>query len=123
MPRTTTDVTVADWEKLTRLVDQEARDGNPAVALAYDTLAACLAEINRLIAVRNFHEARKQEATRGIQELLEKGRLEATFLRSGLKFRYGRGSEKLVRFGMQPFRGKKRRKRKEKEGEEPDGSG
>jgi len=112
MPRTPTDETVADWEKLASKVDQETRDRDPAIELAYSKLTAYLAEINQLITKRNFYEARKQEATHGIQGLLEKGRLEATFLRAGLKMRYGRRSETLVRFGIQPFRGQKRKKKK-----------
>jgi hypothetical protein len=114
MPRKTTDETIAEWEELARSVDPEIRGSDSAVALAYDQLAAHLAEIKRLIIERNFHEARKQEATRGIQELLVKGRPEATFLRDGLKMRYGRGSEQLTRFGIRPFRGQKPRKKKRK---------
>jgi hypothetical protein len=114
MPRKTTDETIADWEELARSVDPEVRESDRAVARAYDRLAAHLAEIKSLLTERDFHEARKQEATRGIQELLVKGRPEATFLRAGLKMRYGRGSEQLTRFGIKPFRGQKPRKKKRK---------
>jgi hypothetical protein len=48
---------------------------------------------------------------------------EATFLRAGLKQRYGDRNEELVRFGMRPFRGRKRAKKaretREEEGAPP----
>ncbi len=51
--------------------------------------------------------AAKQEATKKQQELIDKGRQLAAFLRSGVKQRYGRRSEKLAEFNIQPFRGRK----------------
>jgi phage shock protein A len=114
MPRKTTDETIADWEELARTVDQEIRDTDPSIANAYNDLAKYLAEINKLIDERSFHEARKQEATRSIQELLVKGLPAATMVRSGLKMRFGRDSEQLVRFGIRPFRGQKPGKKKRK---------
>ena len=110
MPRTRTAETVSDWEKLAHTVTPEVLAGDPALQVAYGKLQGCIEEIHKQITTRDFHEARKQEASRKIQGKLEEGRKEATFLRAGLKQRYGRGSEELARFGMQPFRGKKRAK-------------
>jgi hypothetical protein len=39
-----------------------------------------------------------------ISESLEKGRKLATFLRTGIKQRYGNRSDKLAEFGVQPLR-------------------
>lgn len=113
MPRTRTVETIADWETLTNRVTEEDRENDPALKVAYEKLMGFLVEIHQLITVRNFHEARKQEATHRIQGLLEGGRLEATFVRAAIKMQHGKGSEELVRFGMKPFRGKKRAKKKE----------
>jgi len=49
-------------------------------------------------------EAAKQESTRSLRELLVDGRKLATFLRGGVKQRYGDKSEKLVEFGLAPAR-------------------
>jgi hypothetical protein len=51
-------------------------------------------------------EATKQEATKRLQAVLVEGRKLATFLRSGVKQRYGDRSEKLVEFGLAPVRPK-----------------
>ena len=51
-------------------------------------------------------EAAKQEATQSLRELLVEGRKLATFLRGGVKQRYGDKSEKLVEFGLAPARPK-----------------
>ena len=51
--------------------------------------------------------ADKQETTRQFQELISEGDRLATVLRKALQSHYGPGSEKLVEFGVRPFRGRK----------------
>ena|SRR5205823_15052924 len=55
-------------------------------------------------------DAAKQEATKNLQALLVEGRKLATFLRGGVKQRYGDRSEKLVEFGLAPLRPKAKAK-------------
>jgi hypothetical protein len=43
-----------------------------------------------------------------VEELVARGNEVASFLRLGVKVRYGRRSEKLVEFDLLPFRGKTR---------------
>jgi hypothetical protein len=50
--------------------------------------------------------ASKQEATKSLRELLVEGRKLATFLRGGVKQRYGDRAEKLLEFGLEPLRPK-----------------
>ncbi len=56
--------------------------------------------------------ASKQDITQQFQEELIEAQRLATALRAALKSHYGPDSERLVEFGIQPFRGKNR-KRKE----------
>lgn len=56
--------------------------------------------------------ASKQEVTQLFQQELTEAQRLATALRAALKSHYGPDSERLVEFGIQPFRGKNR-KRKE----------
>jgi hypothetical protein len=56
--------------------------------------------------------ASKQDITQQFQEELAGAQRLATALRAALKSHYGPDSERLVEFGIQPFRGKNR-KRKE----------
>jgi hypothetical protein len=53
--------------------------------------------------------ASKQEASQKLLSLLTDSLRLATVLRFELKQFYGPDSEKLVEFGIQPFRGRKRR--------------
>jgi hypothetical protein len=53
--------------------------------------------------------AAKQEVSKELAEVVTEGREVMAFLDAGLRFHYGRRSEKLVAFGQQPFRGLKRR--------------
>jgi hypothetical protein len=73
-----------------------------------------LEEVQRLLVERDFHEARKQETTKKIQEILPQGRRTATLLRKILKEHYGHASEQLAAFGIQPFRPRKLGPRKAK---------
>ena len=53
--------------------------------------------------------AGKQDTTRRLQEELVDAQRLATALRAALKSHYGPDSERLVEFGIQPFRGRSRR--------------
>ena len=50
----------------------------------------------------------KQEATKALQQVLQKGEALVDVLRTAARAHYGNRSEKLVEFGMQPFRGRNR---------------
>jgi hypothetical protein len=50
----------------------------------------------------------KQEATKALQQVLQKGEALVDVLRTAARAHYGNRSEKLLEFGMQPFRGRKR---------------
>jgi len=50
--------------------------------------------------------AAKQDITREIESLLNRGSKIASFLRLGVREHYGTRAEKLVEFDLQPFRGK-----------------
>ena len=112
--------TLGELEKLVQSVTPEIRAGLPHIAPAFAKLQSCVERIHQLMVERNFHEARKQEATREIRERLEEGRKDATAVRAGLKVEMGDTNEALVRFGIQPFRGRKRRKKAD---ETPDENG
>jgi hypothetical protein len=62
-----------------------------------------------LVARRNALEAEKQAVTRELQTLLDQGRTVATFLRAAMRQHYGTRSEKLVEFGLRPFRRRSRK--------------
>jgi len=49
----------------------------------------------------------KQESTKELRRLLREGDALADFLRTGARAHFGADSEKMIQFGMQPFRGRK----------------
>jgi len=55
--------------------------------------------------VQSSTTAAKQEASKELEDLMAEGRLVMAFLNAGLREHYGKSSEKLKEFGLQPFRG------------------
>jgi hypothetical protein len=95
--------TLNGWERL--LTSMEV---NPEDFKTLETYRAKLKSMLDTARESSAHqaamEAAKQEATRSLRELLVEGRKLATFLRGGVKQRYGDKSEKLVEFGLAPAR-------------------
>jgi hypothetical protein len=76
-------------------------------------LEAMLVQAQGLRAQQKALTASKQEISRQLQTLILDGQKLANLLRVGVKQRFGNRSEKLVEFGIQPFRGRKRAKQEE----------
>jgi hypothetical protein len=112
MPRTRIPITLGQWKVLTETVTPETRQGHAYLEHAHAKLEGFLAEVIRLTAERDDHQAKKQEATRRINEIVDEGRRLASTLRQALKEEIGPQSEQLARYGIQPFRGRKPRKPK-----------
>ena len=70
-------------------------------------------ELDEVLARQSALSAARQETTQRQQDLLGKGRQLGTLLRAAVKQRYGRESEKLTEFNIQPFRGLKTAKPEE----------
>ena len=108
MPRTRAGHTVGDWLELAGLVTPETIAGSQLLERTHAELQGFVDEIRKLLVQRDFYEARKQETTQRIQEILPEGRRTATLLRRALKQHLGPDNEQLAAFGIQPFRGRKR---------------
>ena len=111
MPRIPIAHTLGELEKLVGSVTPETAAGIPLIGPAFAQLKDCVERIYKLLAEQAFHEARKREATEEIQKLMAVARKKATVVRSGLKLELGESNEDLVRFGIKPFRGRKRRQK------------
>jgi hypothetical protein len=64
-------------------------------------------EAGELSAQQASLTAAKQESTKKLRKILREGDALADFLRTGARAQFGPESEKMVEFGMQPFRGRK----------------
>jgi hypothetical protein len=94
---------VAGWEMTTTGFDANAQD------LLFmqgqrDELAQVQEEFKVLSTQQAALTASKQETTKKMQEQFRRGEQLVDFLRTGLRQHYGKDSEKLVEFGLQPFR-------------------
>lgn len=71
--------------------------------------ASLFAEIKDLAAQQAALTAQKQEVTKKLSALLIDGKELLTFLKVGVKQHFGKRAEKLVAFGIQPFRSRRRK--------------
>lgn len=84
-----------------------------------DRLGTFLTQVDEIEKQQAALTASKQEASKQLRTLLVDGNKVATFIKAGLRERYGRQAEKLVEFGLQPFRGRPRKETKPEEPVEP----
>jgi hypothetical protein len=69
-------------------------------------LDALLALLKELTAEQARLTAARQEVSKRIAEIMDEARLLMTFVDLGVKHHYGNRSEKLIEYGLQPFRSK-----------------
>jgi hypothetical protein len=100
-------VTINGWERLLTSLEANSKDF-PQLEPYRAQLAAMLQTARESAAQQAAMAATKQEASQRLQAVLVEGRKMANFLRSGVKRQYGDKSEKLVEFGLKPFRGRPR---------------
>jgi len=84
-------------------------DEVPQLATARTSLDNVLAQIDALSTQRTFHQFNKQNASQQLRTRIEEGSKITTVVRFTLKQHFGSRSEDLVKFGLQPFRGRARK--------------
>ena len=82
-----------------------------------DKLGTFLTEVDEIEKQQAALTASKQEASKQLRTLLTDGSKVATFIKAGLREHYGNRAEKLVEFGLQPFRGRPRKVKPEEPAE------
>ena len=98
-------ITINGWERLLASLEANAEDFQH-LELYRVQLEEALAQFRDAESQQTALEAAKQVETRRLHSTLANGRKLATFLRHGVRQRYGDGSEKLAEFDLQPFRGR-----------------
>jgi hypothetical protein len=107
MARNTYAVTFAEWRRL--LKPFASKNGEtPHLEGHRVRLEALLAQVLEIESQQLALTSAKQDLSRQIEALTAEGRKVASFLKAGIREKYGRTSEKLVEYGMQPFRGIKK---------------
>ncbi|HYX23378.1 MAG TPA: hypothetical protein VFC23_04430 [Thermoanaerobaculia bacterium] len=94
---------ITQWERI--LVSLLANIAElPHLEAPRAKLQALLEEVRTLVTQQDLHAASKQQISQRLKTLLADGKKLATFLRTGVKEHFGNRNEKLVEFGVQPFR-------------------
>ena len=83
----------------------------PQLEAARTALDKVLSRIDELLPQQSFHRSNKQKVSQEFRDQLQEGARLATVIRFTLKQRYGSRSEDLVKYGLQPFRGRVRTKK------------
>ena len=97
-----------EWRGLATTIAANAAD-LPQAAVPLAALEVLLSDLPGLIVERDLHRANKQQVSQRLAELHREGAKIATLLRNIAKQHYGSRNEKLVEFGIQPFRGRARK--------------
>jgi hypothetical protein len=73
-----------------------------------EKLEGMLEQMREALAQQSALTASKQEVSKQVEQLFRNGAKLITFLRKGVAEHYGSENEKVVEFGLQPFRGRRR---------------
>lgn len=103
MARTSIPDVQYDWENLGAAYRNNVPDLAGLDPLASE-LEGVLTELRGLTKQQATLKAAAQQATKEIADRVARGRLLATRLRNGVKAHYGTRTEKVLEFGVRPFR-------------------
>jgi hypothetical protein len=76
----------------------------PGLDATHKEFATLLTELGELGVLQDAQTAAVQQTSKEIDERLTRGRLLATRLRNGVKLHLGTRTEKVIEFGIRPFR-------------------
>jgi hypothetical protein len=107
MARETYGETLMGWQGLAASLEVNTADLQHLEAHRA-RLAELLKRAQALSSQQAALTASKQEVSKELLGVIAEGRKLATFLRVGVKQQYGTRAEKLIEFGLQPFRGRRR---------------
>ena len=96
--------TVNGWDKMDTAVTANP-DKVPELQGNVTALREKSQRARNLFAKQAALAAAKQEVTKELQQVIQEGNAHAKFIREGLKAYLGKDNEKLIEFGVQPFRG------------------
>ncbi|HEY3570224.1 MAG TPA: hypothetical protein VGP73_19990 [Thermoanaerobaculia bacterium] len=77
-------------------------------------LGTVMEQARQMAASQAAQRAAKQQASKSLKSAILEGDRLASLLRAAVKQHYGPASEKVAEFGVQPFRGRKKRTPKQK---------
>ena len=100
---------VTDWDQSASAAEANAAE-LPHLEAPRVKLQGLATQVRGLLVEQSSLAAAKQDVTRQLEKALRQGQSLADFIRTGAREHFGPTSEKLVEFGMVPFRGRSRKK-------------
>ncbi|HKV09094.1 MAG TPA: hypothetical protein VJ725_13205 [Thermoanaerobaculia bacterium] len=97
---------VGDLQRLLGAMDANQEE-LPQMEPFRQKLTGLVAQALEILQQQAALKASKQESSKRLRQLLEAGQRLATVTRTAVKEHYGSREEKVVEFGLQPFRGRK----------------
>jgi hypothetical protein len=94
---------IKEWEGLTASLLPSGSEA-PQIEIQRAVLQRMLEEARELTTQQALFQAQKQDVSKKLGKLMIEGKRLATVLRATVKQHYGISNEKLVQFGLQPFR-------------------
>jgi hypothetical protein len=91
------------WRQVASSAAANAAD-LPQAQITLGSLQMVIGEVDKVVTDQSAYQASKQMASQRLQALLDEGDKLTTVLKTIIKQHYGNGSDKLVEFGIQPFR-------------------
>jgi len=91
------------WRKVAVSAAANAAD-LPQAEITRGSLEKVITEVDKIVIDQGAFQASKQMASQRLQALLDQGDKLTTVLKTIIRQHYGSGSDKLVEFGIQPFR-------------------
>jgi hypothetical protein len=96
-----------DWEQVDAAVAANAAE-LPHLEVPRAKLKGLLEQARSLTVQQSTLTASKQATSKELRKVIRQGEALVDFLRTGVREHFGTTSEKLVEFGVQPFRGRPR---------------
>ena len=115
---------VNGWDRVDAAVTARAEEV-PQLEVNLPALRGKSQRVRALFAQQASLTAAKQEVTRELNQLILEGNALVDFIKTGARAHYGKDSERLIEFGIIPFRGKSQKaalKRRAPETAEPPAS-
>jgi len=95
-----------EWEDFSTSLLPSATEA-PQIEIHRTALQKMLEQAKDLTTQQALFQAQKQEVSSQLGALMQEGKRLASVLRATVKQHYGVRNEKLIQFGIQPFRGRK----------------
>jgi|1186.fasta_scaffold618575_2 hypothetical protein len=104
MPKESLALTLTQWEELIGACEANAEDLASLLELR-EELQDLARQARELSVQQGTLNAQKQQVTRDLDQVKQRGRDLALRVQDGVRGRYGKRSAKLIEFGMRPRRG------------------